>query len=211
MLKKPIGIIKKFPDVILLLMLGMYSGSMVTLSYIKRYDISTLTYGDLGGMLAGVSTLGLFFVAIKTANTWKEQSSLQNKINSLDNASLKVETYYRQSDRILMLLADHTANESSIKGTGSSIKDPTIYIKELDKLFGLVTDVDASIIRLNAIWAIEFKSSLIPSAATMYRLSDSLKNRQSIFYTHNKAMTTNAQHKETLREEISNLYSQLNL
>jgi len=62
---------------------GVFAGSIFTLAYVK-YDVeNTLSFADIGGMLAGVGTIGLFVVAIKTADTWKEQNKTTLKINTL--------------------------------------------------------------------------------------------------------------------------------
>lgn len=147
MFKKTIGIIKKFPDVILLLMLGMYSGSMVTLSYIKRHDISSLTYGDLGGMLAGVSTLGLFIIAVKTAKTWKEQNIHHLKVEYANELSAKVVKYFSVTSSIVQKLG--------IPHSKGNFEYPSPSSMEL---FGMVSkasdtrsDLEATLIRYEII------------------------------------------------------------
>lgn len=147
MFKKPIAIIKKFPDVILLLMLGGYSGSMVTLSYIKRHDISTLTYGDIGGMLAGVSTLGLFVVAVRTAKTWKKQNLHQLKLEFANELSTVVIKYFSAVSSIVQELGK-THSIGNFEHT--RLSSITLF-NMINKVSDIQNDLEAILIRYEII------------------------------------------------------------
>ncbi|WCN13145.1 hypothetical protein GV054_09070 [Marinomonas mediterranea] len=194
----------------LLLFTGVFAGSIFTLAYIKFWQEGDVTFADIGGMLAGVGTIGLLSVAIKTTNAWKNQSYHEQKINSLDDFYSKIDGFYLQSEKIIMLLAVPAMNEPSEKGAPTNIKDPTVYINEIDKLLNLRSSVQSSLIRLNAVWSTEITSNIFPSLSAMSRMRESLQFGQSIFFTHNKAMTKHFDQHEMARVEIDKLYKQLN-
>ncbi|WP_100637256.1 hypothetical protein [Marinomonas sp. ef1] len=63
---------------------GAFSGSIFTLAYVKFWKEGDVTFADIGGMLAGVGTVGLLFVAWRTADNWKKQQSDSNRHQKLD-------------------------------------------------------------------------------------------------------------------------------
>jgi hypothetical protein len=63
----------------LVLLTGVFVGSIFTLAYVK-YDVkTTLSFADIGGMLAGVGTIGLLYAAAVAAGTWKKQLQMQQR------------------------------------------------------------------------------------------------------------------------------------
>ena len=63
----------------LVLLTGVFTGSIFTLAYVK-YDVkTTLSFADIGGMLAGVGTIGLLYAAAVAAGTWKKQLQMQQR------------------------------------------------------------------------------------------------------------------------------------
>lgn len=73
----------------LVLLTGLFAGSIFTLAYVK-YDVkTTLSFADVGGMFAGAGTAGLLFVAIKTASSWKKQLKAENQINAIKEYSAR--------------------------------------------------------------------------------------------------------------------------
>lgn len=68
----------------LVLLTGVFVGSIFTLAYIKFWEKGDATFADIGGMLAGTGTIGLLVLALYTANNWKEQQNLVNKYKRLD-------------------------------------------------------------------------------------------------------------------------------
>jgi hypothetical protein len=85
----------------LVLLTGMFVGSILTLAYVK-YDIKTsISFADIGGMLAGAGTAGLLVLAWFTADSWKKQQKHSNKYKRLDefydqcfNAFQKLESWH---------------------------------------------------------------------------------------------------------------------
>lgn len=210
MLKKIEALLTHSATALLLIIIGFVIGLLVATMYFIPNYTNTLTFADIGGMLAGVGTIGLLVVAIKTTNAWKNQSYHEQKINSLEDFYSKIDGFYSQSNEIIMLLVELAMNEPSVKGAPTNIKDPTVYINEIDKLLNLRASVESSLIRLNAVWSTEITSNLFPNLSTMSKLRESLKYGQSIFYTHNKAMTKHFDQHQIAQVEINKLYKQLN-
>lgn len=195
---------------LLLIITGFAIGLLVAAIYFIPNYTNTLTFADIGGMLAGIGTIGLLAVAIRTANAWKKQSHHEQRINSLEDFYSKIDNFYSQSNKIIMLLVEQAMNEPSEEEAPTNIKDPIVYINEIDKLFNLRPSIESSVIRLNKIWSIKIGSNLLPTFLVMSRMRDSLSRGQSIFFTHNKAMTTHFDQHEIAQEEIDKLYKQLN-
>ena len=61
---------------------GVFAGSIFTLAYKK--SILCWDYSAIGAMLAGPGTIGLLYIASKTANSWREQLNEAAKRESLD-------------------------------------------------------------------------------------------------------------------------------
>jgi hypothetical protein len=76
-------------EFLLVLLTGVFAGSIFTLVYIKYNVKTTLSFADIGGMLASISTLGLLYVAWRTADNWKVQhreSELRKILNNLSQS-----------------------------------------------------------------------------------------------------------------------------
>ncbi|UTW01212.1 hypothetical protein KDW99_08830 [Marinomonas rhizomae] len=71
--------VKDQVEFFLVLLTGVFVGSIFTLAYIKYWDTSKVTFADIGGMLAGVGTIGLLILACITVNSWKNQLLYQEK------------------------------------------------------------------------------------------------------------------------------------
>lgn len=210
MLKKIEALLTHSVVALLLIITGFAVGLIVAAIYFIPNYTNTLTFADIGGMLAGVGTIGLLVVAIRTANAWKNQSYHEQKIKSLEDFYSKIDNFYLQSEKIIMLLIEQAMNEPSVKGAPTNIKDPTVYLNEINKLPNLRTSVESSLIRLNAVWSTDITSSLIPSLSTMSKMRESLQLGQSIFFTHNKAMNEHFNQHEMARVKIDKLYKLLN-
>jgi uncharacterized membrane-anchored protein YhcB (DUF1043 family) len=68
----------------LVLLTGLFAGSIFTLAYVKYNVKTTLSFADIGGMLAGIGTIGLLVLAWFTADSWKRQQDIANKYRRLD-------------------------------------------------------------------------------------------------------------------------------
>jgi ATP-dependent Lon protease len=68
----------------LILFTGLFAGSIFTLINIKLWEQGDVTFADIGGMLAGVGTIGLLWTAIAATDGWKKQQKLANKYKRLD-------------------------------------------------------------------------------------------------------------------------------
>jgi hypothetical protein len=113
----------------LVLLTGVFAGSIFTLAYINT---SKVTFADIGGMLAGAGTVGLLCVAIKTARSWREQLHESAKRDSLDKfyeTSLQV-----QNSLIQLIVALKGAKESSIKSPGTELEDTKHRNLEITRL-----------------------------------------------------------------------------
>jgi hypothetical protein len=67
----------------------LFAGSIFTLAYVKYNVKTTLSFADIGGILASISTLGLLYVAWRTADNWKVQhreSELRKILNNLSQS-----------------------------------------------------------------------------------------------------------------------------
>jgi hypothetical protein len=105
----------------LVLLTGVFAGSIFTLAYIKYWDTSKVTFADIGGMLAGAGTVGLLCIAIKTARSWREQlheSDKRDSLNKFYESSLQV-----QNSLIQLIVALKGAKESSIKSPRTELED----------------------------------------------------------------------------------------
>jgi type II secretory pathway pseudopilin PulG len=69
----------------LVLLTGLFVGSIFTLAYIKYWDTSKVTFADIGGMLAGVGTIGLLLVAFNARKEWQKQLLAQQTSKAIDN------------------------------------------------------------------------------------------------------------------------------
>ncbi|MGO2356503.1 MAG: hypothetical protein ACTH58_17430 [Marinomonas foliarum] len=99
---------------------GVFVGSIFTLAYVKFWKEGDVTFADIGGMLAGTGTVGLLFVAIKTARSWREQlheSDKRESLNKFYETSLQV-----QNSLIQLIVALKGAKESSIKSPGTELE-----------------------------------------------------------------------------------------
>lgn len=79
MLKHIKKIYSDLTEFFLVLLTGLFAGSIFTLAYIKYRDTSKVTFADIGGMLAGAGTIGLFALAFLTINSWHKQNKISLK------------------------------------------------------------------------------------------------------------------------------------
>ncbi len=92
----------------LILFTGLFAGSIFTLIYIKLWEQGDVTFADIGGMLAGVGTMGLLYIAIKTTHSWREQLNEAAKKESLDQ-------FYETSLLAHLSLIQHIADLKKFK------------------------------------------------------------------------------------------------
>ena len=131
----------------LVLLTGLFAGSIFTLAYIKYWDTSKVTFADIGGMLAGVGTIGLFIIAVKTAKTWKEQNIHHLKVEYANELSAKVVKYFSVTSSIVQKLGIPHSKGNFEYSNPSSME-----------LFGMVnkasdtrSDLEATLIRYEII------------------------------------------------------------
>lgn len=210
MLKKIETLLTRYVIALLFIITGIATGFVVAAIYFIPSYTNTLTFADIGGMLAGIGTIGLLIVAIRTATAWKNQSYHQQKISALENYVSKIEAYYGESNNFLRALAVEAMHEPQISNAPTLIKNSVNYINELDQILKSVEDIEFSMIRINAIWEIEISNTVYSSLPALSRLKNCLKNSQSIFFTHNKALSKLLSSHQAARSEINMLYKQLN-
>lgn len=83
MLKHIKQIYSDLTEFFLVLFTGVFVGSIFTLVYIKFWGKGNVTFADIGGMLAGIGTIGLLILAWGTTNNWKKVQSYTNKYKLL--------------------------------------------------------------------------------------------------------------------------------
>jgi hypothetical protein len=139
----------------LVLLTGVFAGSIFTLAYVK-YDVKTsISFADIGGMLAGVSTAGLLYVAIRTAKNWRTQLQETAKRESND----QLYEVSLQASSMLSKFADCYSNARAIaednKAHGSnSEREMHTKLKALDsKLIEISLKYQTAKSKLEAHWA----------------------------------------------------------
>jgi hypothetical protein len=92
----------------LVLLTGVFAGSIFTLAYIKFWEKGDATFADIGGMLAGIGTVGLLYIAIKARNEWKKQFLVQQTTHAIDE-------YFRAYRNILKSIGEIAYASKAIK------------------------------------------------------------------------------------------------
>ena len=79
---------------ILILITGACIGAAFTAAHLK-YDIKTsISFADIGGMLAGLGTVGLLLLAWRTIYSWREQNEEQEMRESLNEFYISASSAY---------------------------------------------------------------------------------------------------------------------
>ncbi|AWY01721.1 hypothetical protein A8139_18465 [Marinomonas primoryensis] len=85
--------VKDLIDISLILFTGFTTGIVVTLVYLKGYS-SKPSFSDIGGMLAGIGSLGLLIIALRTLHQWKFQNQTTLKQDTLRQLHSSLSSYY---------------------------------------------------------------------------------------------------------------------
>jgi hypothetical protein len=95
-------------EFLLVLLTGVFAGSIFTLAYVKFWGKGDVTFSDISGMLAGIGTVGLFYIAIKARNEWKKQFLVQQTTHPIDE-------YFRAYRNILKSIGEIAYASKAIK------------------------------------------------------------------------------------------------
>jgi hypothetical protein len=131
----------------LVLLTGLFSGSIFTLAYVKFWEEGDVTFSDIGGMLAGVSTLGLFVIAVKTAKTWKKQNLHQLKLEFANELSAVVIKYFSAVSSIVQELG----KTHSIENFEHTRLNSIALFNMINKVSDIQNDLEAILIRYEII------------------------------------------------------------
>ncbi|RBO82671.1 hypothetical protein [Marinomonas aquiplantarum] len=178
MLKLIKQIYSDLTEFFLLLFTGVFAGSIFTLAYLKTWQEGDVTFADIGGMLAGAATLGLFLAGL----SWKKQISYQNNLKALSDWYIRSLSYNRYlKDTLGSSLAAYTFFREElheIKSNGRSIKDELETTKDIQARSILVSDLeknDQELTKIREYWHIhqkEYLNAYYESKKQKYPLQD---------------------------------------
>ncbi|NLQ17076.1 hypothetical protein HGG82_05485 [Marinomonas sp. M1K-6] len=125
MLKKIEALLTYSVMALLLIITGFAIGLLAAALYFIPIYQTKLTFADIGGMLAGVGTMGLLVVALKTASSWKKQLKEQDRTRT-------IEEYFearRQLTKIMVELAstEYLDNKDNV--------DEVVIYQKLDNAY----------------------------------------------------------------------------
>lgn len=148
--------------VLLLIITGFVTGLLTAaIHFIPKYS-TTLTFADIGGMLAGIGTIGLLVVAILSINSWKHQVIYQENRKSLSD-------WYIEAIRFNRFMKLNLAKDLSIcnyhKEELDRIKEEK---RDLKTLLSVTKDIDNRIELRNQQQSLESEYKLIFEAWTSH-------------------------------------------
>jgi hypothetical protein len=204
---------------------GVFAGSIFTLAYVK-YDVKTsISFADIGGLLAGVGTIGLLLIAFKARKDWKKQSYHQQRIKSLDEMAFRYFEFYESVHLIINSLEDyrnfyhnHNLPNSRLirvkNSEGVLSKDQENIICQTNNLITLKAKIKAATIRFEAIWGVNTISYPNINIIQFIEISESFKKFNAgpkHLYQTKKMRDSTKENQTKVDEEVINLYKQLKM
>jgi hypothetical protein len=129
------------------IIIGFAIGLLAAALYFIPLYQNKLTFADLGGMLAGIGTIILAAIALKTASTWKNQSLHQLQLNYVNELSATITKYFQEISSLL----EHVNN----KYLDSPFEGLCLSFTELTEMVSNVTNstsnIEETLIRYEAI------------------------------------------------------------
>jgi hypothetical protein len=210
MLKKIEALLNHSVVALLLIITGVAIGLLVAAIYFIPSYTDTLTVADIGGMLAGVGTIGLLVVAIKTANAWKRQSIQQTKIDSLNDLSSKSLEFITGITIIYQDIYDSAGNcfhgRRHLKVTPKDTSE-----QQLNYFIAQSSNIQLHIIKIEAVWNIKVHEDFHQDPNRIIRFQNSIRTATTGFTMEkaNEEIKFFEEKDIILKHELSKLYKQL--
>ena len=116
----------------LVLLTGVFAGSVFTLAYVRFWEKGDATFADIGGVLAGTATVGLLCLALKAKDEWHTQNKISLKQSAMIELQDLLNNYFNKG--ILYSFSIINLREAIEKHTkNGDIRPLNSRIEELQK------------------------------------------------------------------------------
>ncbi|WP_417560546.1 hypothetical protein [Marinomonas sp.] len=137
MLKKIQTLLTHSITVLLVSVAGFAIGLLIAAMYsVPKVPMISMSFADIGGMLAGLASIGLLALAILTAKSWQDQINYKLKQDTLINLYVAVGNYLQSESQINLAIKD-SKSCNSIK-VHSEVDKLILYVAKVNACQALV-------------------------------------------------------------------------
>jgi hypothetical protein len=200
MLKKIQTLLTHSITVLLVSVAGFAIGLLIAAMYsVPKVPMASISFADIGGMLAGVGTVGLLIIALLTAQEWKKQSKYQHRVDALNDYGTKTINVYSEKLRVFdCMIRNYRIHEPF---------NIHHYKNDINQIMVARDAAEYSATKLESIWKLKPNSTPIPDKNDITEIEELIMlGSSSPTNIHTKILGT----RMDLINNRSNTYKDLN-